>query len=112
MITLEKLNTYKSYNGDIDGWARSGPSWQKQVMTDEDWFLIENLIQDLTLVQRGLAAPDFIENLNNRLKDKCNDGSYYSGIKGCSEIGVPFSIDKRCLEAQTPKPLPISKVSN
>ncbi|WP_343303372.1 hypothetical protein AAHN97_17590 [Chitinophaga niabensis] len=81
MITLEKLDIYKRYDGSVDGWSHSGSSRQKQAMTDKDWFVIESFIQDLTLVKRGLASESFQESLNNRLKGECDNEGALEEIK-------------------------------
>ena len=65
----------------MDGWGRSGSSRQKQAMTDQDWFMIESLIQDLSLVKRGLASESFQESLDNRLKAECDSETTLREIK-------------------------------
>lgn len=81
MITLEKLDIYKFFGGDVDGWARLGSPLQKRVMKDEDWFVIENFIQELTLVKRGLASESFLESLNKRLQEGCDDETTIQEVK-------------------------------
>jgi hypothetical protein len=67
MLTVEKLRVYESYGGDIDGWASCKASGNAGVMTDDDWYLIEELRQGLALVTAG-ATKEFTELLENRLK--------------------------------------------
>jgi hypothetical protein len=52
MITLSKIKIYKRFNGDIDGWARTGTNEEKSIIDDNDWFLIDAFIQDIGLVKR------------------------------------------------------------
>lgn len=67
MITEDKVKIYKRYNGDIDSWARSGSKKEKSIIIDEDWYVIDGLIQDLSLVKKGLASSGFSETLNVKL---------------------------------------------
>ena len=61
MITIEKLNIYIYFNGDVDRWASRGTKKQKMIMSDADWALIDSLIQDFILIKRGLVSPDFFQ---------------------------------------------------
>lgn len=72
MITVKKLNIYKSFNGEIDAWARAGTKEQHEAMEDEDWFLIDSLIQDINLIKRGLVSSDFKEQVNEKLRQICD----------------------------------------
>ncbi len=73
MITEGKIKVYKRYNGDIDSWVRSGTKKEKLNMTDEDWYLIGDFIQDLVLVKKGLASLDFNKTLKAKLQEKCDN---------------------------------------
>jgi hypothetical protein len=72
MITKEKTIVYKKYQGDIDICARSSRKKEKELIEDRDWSLIENFIQDIKLVQRGLAADSYAADLQERLKTYCD----------------------------------------
>lgn len=86
MITKDKIKVYKRYNGDIDSWARSGSKKEKSIVTDEDWYVIDGLIQDLSLVRKGLASSDFTENLNVKLKEMCDSESTVNQLKKLASI--------------------------
>ena len=58
IITREKLRIYEKFGGDIDGFARGLKSEQASI-TDQDWRLIDELLQGLLIVQSGLASADF-----------------------------------------------------
>lgn len=72
MITGKKIGIFNRYNGDIDGWARNNSTKEKLIIEDNDWYLIDSFLQDLFLVQKGLASSDFIVNLENKLKENCD----------------------------------------
>ncbi|WP_316798406.1 hypothetical protein [Pedobacter frigidisoli] len=63
MITEEKIRIYKYYKGDIDGWARLGTPEQKSEMIDQDWLMIEDLIQSIRLFRKGRASENYIESV-------------------------------------------------
>lgn len=87
MITEDKIKVYKRYDGDIDSWARSGSKKEKLIMTDEDWYVIDGLIQDLTIVKKGLASSGFSENLNVKLKETCDNDSTVNQLQKLASIG-------------------------
>ena len=81
MITIDKIKIYKRFNGDIDGWARIGTKEEKSIMNDNDWFLIEGFIQDISLVKKGLASDAFMKSINERLKENCDSEETIELIK-------------------------------
>ncbi len=81
MITAKKISLYKKYEGDVDGWARSGSKSGQIEMEDADWYLIENLLQDLKLVSKGLASNEYSEALQERLQSNCSDAEAIEKLK-------------------------------
>lgn len=59
MITAKKLSIYRKYDGDVDGWARAGSWREKKIMSDQDWYDIDELLRRLHLVEAGLASAEF-----------------------------------------------------
>lgn len=86
MITRDKIKIYKRYSGDIDSWARSGSKKEKLVMNDDDWYLIDGFIQDLSLVEKGLTSQTFEDDLNNRLKENCDAKETIQALKTISDL--------------------------
>ena len=66
VLTLAKVNVYRHFSGDIDGFARSG-SGDRSGITDEDWALITELQQAASMVRSGKATPEFAASLEGRL---------------------------------------------
>lgn len=91
MITQEKLKIYKKYDGNIDSWARSGRKKEKTIMEDKDWGMIDGLIQDLKLADRGLAAEVYINDIYKRINENCDSAETVEEIKAmlCSERNAP-----------------------
>jgi hypothetical protein len=73
MINQDKINIYRRYNGDIDSWARSGSKKEKITITNDDWYTIDSLVQDLSLSKKGLTSSNYDQELKNRLHLLCSD---------------------------------------
>ena len=67
MITQNKLNVYRHINGDVDGLYRTGSPAQHQTMQPGDWNLIESLIQDINLVDKGLTSEEYAKSVEEKL---------------------------------------------
>jgi hypothetical protein len=68
-ITLSKLREYQKFEGDDDMLSRGS---NKRLNSSEEWYLIRSLIQDITLVKKGLASMEYTEKLNNDLLKYCD----------------------------------------
>ena len=73
MITKEGLKIYKKYNGDVDIWARFGKKSEFKIIDDEIWGLIDGFLQDIELVEKGLASDSFKVSLQKRLNTNCDN---------------------------------------
>jgi hypothetical protein len=71
MITKEHLETYKSFDGDVDMWARVKQSSDR--MTDADWFEIQGILQDLTIIANGHASEEFTSKTLQHIKTSCEN---------------------------------------
>lgn len=67
MITLAKLKIYQQFDGDLDGWARACHGQESAGMSDEDWYLIDELLLGLAAVKAGVASASFCQQLEQRL---------------------------------------------
>ncbi len=81
MITTEKLTIYQRFNGDSDGWSQFGSEADRAAMDDDDWMVIDGLIQDILLVKTGLAADAFIKSVDEQLKELCDDENTIAVLK-------------------------------
>lgn len=72
MITKEKIKIFDRYAGDIDSFARSGRDHEKKVLSDIEWFLIDNFYQDIELINKKLAAQTYTEQTIVKLKENCD----------------------------------------
>ena len=73
MITAEKVKIYKEYLGDIDAFTIHGNIQKKGIISEEDWYLIDVLIQDISLQDKKLLGQNLENNLIRILKDKVDN---------------------------------------
>jgi hypothetical protein len=66
MLTKSKVQTYKRFNGNIDGWVRVSRK-SKDDITETEWTQIDQLIQKLTICKRGLGSKEFCGQANAEL---------------------------------------------
>ena len=59
MITLQKLEIYEKFEGDVDGLQRSGTDEEQRIFDHTDWNLIEDLLRRIYLINSHLASKDF-----------------------------------------------------
>lgn len=81
MLTLDKLAVHQRFGGDLDGWARAKGGHDASGMRDEDWFLIDELLQGLALVASGQASPAYAEELERRLLDVTADDATRQALR-------------------------------
>ncbi|UMY65761.1 MULTISPECIES: hypothetical protein [unclassified Flavobacterium] len=73
MITRRKLHLYQYFNADRSDWNLYATPAEKAGMTDGDWLLIERLMQELLLAERGKLDAEARATLEERLR-RCCDG--------------------------------------
>jgi hypothetical protein len=81
MITKDKIQIYKNYGGDVDGWTRVGSKEEKELMNDEDWFLIEDLLLDLSLQNNSNSSKEY----SIKITEKCSDEETINQLKKLAE---------------------------
>lgn len=73
MITFEKLQEYREYDGYYDGFYMQKVKKHTNLTTDEEWHLITMLMQDIELVLKSLTSEDFKEKLEKKLAEACDN---------------------------------------
>lgn len=81
VVTKDKIKIYKKYSGDIDGWARVGKKSELELMSDEDWAVIDELIQNLELVEKGVVSDSFMSQTFDKLKKVCDSERTQNELK-------------------------------
>lgn len=82
MITQQKLDIFKKYAGDMDALGRAGNPADKDAISAHDWFVIGNLLQDIRLVNKGLASAAYADRAEEELKTACADAAVVEALKG------------------------------
>jgi hypothetical protein len=73
MITLSHLQIYLSYKGDGDMFARSRRTKERELISDDEWSLIDTLIQDATVINRHLGSEQRTGEATRRLEENCEN---------------------------------------
>jgi hypothetical protein len=73
MITAEKLDIYQRFNGDIQRCGEFSTAKERSTISDDDWCAIEELIQNINLVETGLASKDFVRFVDAQLNEVCDN---------------------------------------
>lgn len=81
MLTLEQLDIYEAFGGDVDAWARAGG---RGAMCDADWRLIDELRQGLQLVASGLATAEFAAGVAGKLRAAAASEQVRARLQGLS----------------------------
>lgn len=81
MITLEHIMIYKKYGGSDDAWAYVVLESEKQIFKGGEWSLINSLIQDILLLKKNLLSQKYIDELNLKLKENCDNEETIEALK-------------------------------
>lgn len=81
MITLRHIEIYQKYNGNGDGFVRCATQEEKDIMDYNHWSLIDLLVQDLFIIQKGLASASFVKTIENKLQENCDNKETVQAIK-------------------------------
>ena len=79
MISTKSLKIFKKLNGDFDLFLRSYND--KPWLNEAIWRKIEDLIQSLTLINKGLCSPEFKEKINLELRTVCDSEETIEKLK-------------------------------
>ena len=72
MITSEKLSIFKQYKGYFDGYYVQSKG-KTMIITDDEWFLMDNLMQDLSLIRNGLCSELYKKQTIEKIKANCDN---------------------------------------
>jgi hypothetical protein len=80
MITIEKINIYKKYDGDIDAWIRLDSQLERSIK-EKEWYEIDDLIQSLTLIKNAQVSKEFEEEINRKLTNSVSESCVADTIR-------------------------------
>jgi hypothetical protein len=81
VITREKIEIFRRYDGDIDGWARVGDAREREAMADSDWADIEELLHRLWLQQHQSVSEDFVAQTQKLIAKRVRDESAVEALR-------------------------------
>ena len=70
MINKQKIEIFKKYGGDIAGFSRFGKKREMDIFSDEEWSVIDNVLQDLGMIKNGLCSTDYQDKTKKTLNQK------------------------------------------
>ena len=82
MITKEKVDIYRRYGGDPDGWALRRDPKEQAAMCDVDWSNIEQLRHRLWLQQHENVSDDFIAETRRLISERIPDETAVRALHG------------------------------
>lgn len=68
MITKEKIKIFKLYKGEIDSFGH-GKKKDRERLSDVEFLFLVRHMQDLQIVERGLASKEFELKLEESIKE-------------------------------------------
>lgn len=88
MITQYKLEIYKRYNGDPDGWCLIGDEREKTKMNEHDWFEIQELVQKVILLKQGVVSQAFAQKINQAVQIQTDNEETANLLKELAELSL------------------------
>ncbi|WP_430901951.1 MULTISPECIES: hypothetical protein [unclassified Paraflavitalea] len=79
MLTSEKVEIFRRYKGNYDGYHIQSKGKEK-LISDDEWFLLSNLMQDIYLIRSGIAAKSFERKIVDELTKSCDSTTTYNLI--------------------------------
>jgi hypothetical protein len=73
MITKAHLATFQRFAGDVDGYVRVAKRNDPDPVSDQEWYLIQGLLQELALVAGGLASQGYTARIRERVAESTGD---------------------------------------
>nr|WP_294948685.1 hypothetical protein [uncultured Mucilaginibacter sp.] len=93
MITLNKLKIYKRYGGDADHFARLNRKEDQAVISDNDWGLITDMLQDIYMIESVPVSKTFLANANKKQVDNCDNQDTITFLKSYNPAGVATAVN-------------------
>jgi hypothetical protein len=79
MLTAEKVKIFKKYKGYYDGYHIQNNGKEK-IISDNEWILIDNLMQDLFLIRNGMVSESFKANIIKQIIENCDNEQAFNLI--------------------------------
>jgi len=73
-VSQEAIDVYVRCGGDPDYYCRSRNRRDEELISDDEWLVLDDLVQRLAIIQSGHAAAEF-EHETNQLLAQCPESS-------------------------------------
>lgn len=95
MISIQQIRIYQRFGGDADGLALIGTKDEKRAINGNDWALITDMVQDISLVNEGLASANYKAKLLKKLKSNCGDDEVITQLYQMAEKQIRAQTEPR-----------------
>jgi len=85
VITKAKLKIFERFKGDGDMFCRTGRQSEKRTFSDEDWHLIDVLLQDAIVIDRKLGSDHRTAEATERIRTSCEDDDVVEQVHWLAE---------------------------
>jgi hypothetical protein len=79
-LTANQIAIYKKFGGDEDGFARTATPEQRAAMKGVRWSDIDELVQALSIVRKGLASTQFRQDTLARARELTADDAAFEAL--------------------------------
>ena len=90
MLTLAKIETYRAFDGNIDGYVRSDRKGDSSDITEADWALIDRLLTAIHIIETGKATEQFVAKTEQELQSHTSGPAERSALRRLAQ-GKHFS---------------------
>jgi hypothetical protein len=85
MLTNAAILVYQEYHGAPGRQPRPDAVAQRAQVPEREWGMLLDFLQDLHLVQQGLASADYAARLEQRLHANCSGPEVISALMGLAQ---------------------------
>ena len=90
IINIERLEIYRNYDGDIDRFLKMAKKSELAFGADFDeiWCKIEDVVQDIELIEKGVVSKEYAEKSIGKIKSFCDQSAFDELTKNISSTKI------------------------
>ena len=69
MIDLVQLEIYNRHYGNIDSWGKGSTKMEREILSDKNFEIIDEVKYSLVIIERGLSSEGFRQQIIDRLSE-------------------------------------------
>jgi hypothetical protein len=89
MITRGHLAAFVRFDGNADGYVRTAKRSDPDPVSDQQWYLIQGLLQELALVAGGMASKAYAARIRKRVAESTADADTAAEMLRMSGLDPP-----------------------